>query len=241
LKSGKRTIGILGGMGPEATADLYMRIVRIFQRQLHARYDKDYPPMLIFSVPIPDIVERVENEEATISYLKYAARTLESAGADFISIPCNTAHAYIDAIRSAVKIPVLSMIEATANEISTAQSPVGLLATTATVHTKVYENEFGRRHIGLVLPTQSEQASLTEVILNVLGRTDQSAVKEKLGIIIDGLKMRGARAIVLGCTELPLVMSSGRGIELIDPTEILARRCVTLSITSSTASPKETR
>ena len=76
MKFGKRTIGIIGGMGAEATAAFYMQSVRIFQNEHQARYDKDYPPILIFSVPIPDVVETVENEAAIASYLTDAAKTL---------------------------------------------------------------------------------------------------------------------------------------------------------------------
>ena len=229
MKFGKRTIGILGGMGPEATADFYMRIVRIFQNEFRARYDRDYPPMLIFSAPIPDVVEMVEDEAKIVSYLTDAARTLESSGADFIAIPCNTVHAFLDVIRSAVKIPVLSMVESAVDKISAEQSPVGLLATRTTICMGVYEEEFRKKRIGLIIPTESEQAILTEVIMDLLARSNQSTVRARLKGLIDTLKMRGARAVVLACTELPLVVEPDLGIEIIDPTETLARYCVTLA------------
>jgi aspartate racemase len=229
VKFGKRTIGILGGMGPEATADFYMRIVRIFQNDFRARYDKDYPPMLIFSAPIPDVVEMIEDETETVSYLTDAARTLESGGADFIAIPCNTVHAFLNEIRSAVKIPVLSMIESAVDRISAKQNPVGLLATRTTIRMRVYDEEFRKKRIGLVIPTEPEQAILTEVIMDLLAHSNQSTVATRLKGLVGNLKMRGAQAIVLGCTELPLVAEPDLGIEIIDPTETLARCCVTLT------------
>jgi len=229
VKFGKRTIGILGGMGPEATADFYMRIVRIYQNEFRAKYDRDYPPMLIFSVPIPDVVETVEDEGKIVSHLMDAARTLESSGADFIAIPCNTVHAFLDLVRSAVKIPVLSMVESAVDKISAEQGPVALLATTTTIRMGVYEEEFRKKRIGLIIPTESEQAILTEVIMDFLARSNQTTVRARLKGLIEALKLRGARAVVLACTELPLVVGPDLGIEIIDPTETLARCCVTLA------------
>ena len=233
VKFGKHTIGILGGMGPEATADFYMKIVRIFQNELRAMYDRDYPPMLIFSVPIPDVVEIVEDEAKTISYLVDAARTLESSGADFIAIPCNTVHAFLGEIRSAVNIPVLSMVESAVDKISPEQSPVGLLATKTTIRMGIYEEELRKKQIGVIMPTETEQAILTEVIMDLLARSNQLTVRARLKALIDALKMRGARAIVLACTELPLIVEPDQSVGIIDPTETLARSCVTLARASN--------
>lgn len=229
VKFGKRTIGIIGGMGPEATADFYMRIVRIFQDEFHAKYDKDYPPMLIFSVPIPDVVETVESKSTILSYLTDAARTLESSGADFLCIPCNTVHMFLDAIRLAVKIPVLSIVEETAKKISGEQSPVGLLATRATIRAKTYENEFRDKQIALILPSDAEQETLTNVIMDVLSHTEKEAARARLREVVLSLRARGARSIVLACTELPLVVESDYDLGVIDPTDILARSCVELA------------
>jgi aspartate racemase len=228
VKFGKRTIGILGGMGPEATAHFYMRIVRIFQEEFQARYDKDYPPMLIFSVPIPDLVEVVEDETKAISCLIEAARTLESSGADFIAIPCNTVHVFLNAIRSAVSIPVLSMVESAVDKISAEQSPVGLLATRTTIRMGIYEKELTKKRIGLIIPSESEQRILTQVIMDLLARSNENTLKARLNALIDSLKTRGARAIVLACTELPLAVEPRQDMEIVDPTETLARRCVAL-------------
>lgn len=232
-KFGRMTIGILGGMGPEATSDLYMRIVRILQKEFHARYDRDYPPILVFSVPIPDLVEEVENETLISSYLIEAAKTLELSGADFISIPCNTAHYFLGAIRSSVKIPVLSMVEITATEVSEKQRKVGLLATETTIRLKIYEDEFERRGIELILPNEPHRKSLTQIILNMMAGLAEKSDKVKLRKIIENLKSRGAEAVILACTELPLIAEFNYGIEVIDPTEILARSCVRLAQTVS--------
>jgi len=231
MKFGRRTIGILGGMGPASTADFYMRIVGIFQRELGAKYDKDYPPILIFSAPIPDVVETVENESVTLSQLQDAARTLELAGADFISIPCNTVHWLIGQVRSCVKIPVLSIVEATLADVSKRESKrIGLLATRTTVRLKVYEDEFRRAGIKLFMPSESDQDILTEIIMNLAGGIAGESDRAKLRKIIEHLRLVRAEAVVLGCTELPLIAESNYGVEIINPNEILARSCVELAL-----------
>jgi len=135
----------------------------------------------------------------------------------------------LSAISSVVKIPVLSMMEETVNRISARQSPIGLLATRATIRTKVYENGFAKKQISVILPDDADQEILTEVIMRVLSHGGKESAKAKLRKVVQNLKARGARAIVLACTELPLIVEPDYGLEVVDPTEILARSCVALA------------
>ena len=93
-----KTVGILGGMGPEATASLYLEIVKIFQKKFNAKYDKDFPPFFIYSSPIPDVVENQFNEEILIKLLQEGAKKIESAGANFMVVACNTVQKYLPKI-----------------------------------------------------------------------------------------------------------------------------------------------
>src|SRR3989339_318028 len=95
-----RKIGILGGMGPEATADLYLEIIRIFQQELGAKYDDEFPQIFINSLPLPDVVEQNFSEAQVIYLLKEGVKKLEQAGADFIVIACNTVHVFLCQMRS---------------------------------------------------------------------------------------------------------------------------------------------
>jgi len=93
----KKIIGVLGGMGPEATAELYLRIVKIFQQRFGAKYDDDFPEMILLNLPIPDVVEGLKSPEKTLKILVNGAKKLESIGVNFIVMPCNTAHYfYVD-------------------------------------------------------------------------------------------------------------------------------------------------
>ena len=91
-----RKIGIIGGMGPEATINLYERIIKIFQKKYNAKYDSDFPEMYICNLPIPDIVENIEKINTIIEMMRMASKNLEKIGMDFIAIPCNTINIIYD-------------------------------------------------------------------------------------------------------------------------------------------------
>src|SRR3989344_7697176 len=110
----KKTIGILGGMGAEATVDLYMGIWKYYQDNFGAKYDSDFPPVIIYSVPIPDVVENLENEAKTLQMLQDTAQTLEKAGCDFILIACNSVQFLLSEIRKSVKTPVIGIAQVNA-------------------------------------------------------------------------------------------------------------------------------
>ena len=101
-----KKIGILGGMGPEATTDLYMKIIREFQKKQNAKYDCDFPEIIIDSIPLPDIIESEIDESEISEMLINGCQLLQSSKADFIVIPCNSVHKYIEEMRESVDIPV---------------------------------------------------------------------------------------------------------------------------------------
>ena len=110
-----KTIGIIGGLGPETTSEFYLEIVF----ECYKKNKEQRPPILIWNVPLKykieeDLLEKAEGEERYIPYLIEAAKKLEKAGADFLVIPCNSVHAFIKEVRNSVKIPVLSILEETA-------------------------------------------------------------------------------------------------------------------------------
>jgi len=217
-----KTIGILGGMGPEATAELYMNIVRIFQKKYGAKYDKDFPPMIIYSLPIPDVVEESEDKSSVVKLLVEGVRKLESAGADFIVIACNTVQLYLQQMQNAIKIPIISIAsEAIRAAKRKGYSAVGLLATELTLN-GLYDDECLKQNIQLIKPNKKQRKIVTKAIMNVL--EGKSNMKKELKKIVRELQ---AETIILGCTELPLaIKQEDVEIELLDTTEITARAAV---------------
>ncbi len=220
----EKVLGVLGGMGPLATADFYAKLVRLTP----ARTDQDHPRVIIDSNPkIPDRTAGLEGEgpDPTPS-LTATARALERAGVDVIAIPCNSAHAYLAAIRQAVRVRVLDIMEevaAAAASLAPRPRAVGLLATPGTLRARLYHRALAAQGIEVVAPTADEEAGVEGAIKAVkagsLGAETRARVREAAAALI----RRGADAIVLGCTELPLVMGPHDApVPVLDGTEILA-------------------
>ena len=135
-------LGIFGGMGPEATADLYRKIVELTS----ATHDQDHIPTLIYSLPqVPERTECIRNNDHSIvPYLVEGVTRLGKSGASMIAIPCNTVHYYFDHMKNAVSIPIIHMIEEAVSEVAVklpGTKKVGLLATAGTLESGLYENE----------------------------------------------------------------------------------------------------
>ena len=221
-----KVIGILGGMGPDATAELFWRIIKatpVRRKQDHLRIIIDNNPK------IPELTPAVSGEgKSHLDEIIKTALNLEKAGAEIIVMPCNTAHYYLDNLRQNVQVPVIDMIWETANYISqqfAEMKKVGLLAATGTVKTELYQSKLELREV--LLPDKGSQGEVMEVISSVqLGHT-QGATRRKAASIAQLLVDRGAEAIIAGCTELSLVLSEQEiSVPLIDSLQILAAAAV---------------
>ncbi len=216
-----KTIGILGGMGPEATAELYLRIIRIFQQQFGAKYDDDFPEIIIVNLPIPDVVEIIDNMEVE-QMLIAGVKKLENAGADFIAIPCNTINYFFSQMQNAVRIPILNLLQKTAAEvIENKFQKIGILATEMTIQTNIYGAVL--KEVQLLVPEIKKQKAITNIIMNILAGNKYQADIDFLQELIARFKNIGCEKIILGCTELPLLIKNADAIDTID---ILAKAIV---------------
>jgi len=220
-----RVIGVLGGMGPLATADFYAKLVRLTP----ATVDQDHPRVIIDgNAAIPDRTEAVfgRGPDPTPALVE-TAQNLERAGAELIAVPCNSAHAFLGAIRGAVAVPVLDIMDEvaqTAAGLIPRPSAVGLLATEGTLRMRLYHGALAARGIAVVEPTADEQTAVMDAIRAVKAGDLGPEVRAAVHRVADSLVRRGAGALVLGCTELPLVMGAGdASVPVLDGTEILAR------------------
>lgn len=226
-----KTIGIIGGIGSEATLDLYRWIIKLTP----AARDQDHIPTLIYSLPqIPDRTQALlYGGDDPLPLMIHTGQTLEKAGADFILIPCNTAHAYQMELQSHLSIPIISMIESTAQHVqeTIGGGPIGLLATTGTVRTEIYGSVFRTAGIELVLPTTEDQEALVmEAVYGACGVKAGYTTGRSTELLLEaGQKLidRGARALIMGCTEIPLALDQQTlNVPLINPTQILAQAAV---------------
>ena len=224
----EKIIGILGGMGPEATIDLFYKIIKFTP----AEKDQDHLRIIIDNNPkIPDRTAAILGKgEDPLPALQESARNLEKAGADFIIIPCNTAHYFLTLIQESVKIPILNMIEETVKEtqkrISQIQK-VGLLASISIYETEIYHQHFKKINIVVISPEEKDKKEIMKVIYAVKAGNLSEEIKKNILKTAQKLIDKGAEAIITGCTEIPLILKEGDvSVPIIDPTQILAEAAV---------------
>jgi aspartate racemase len=225
-----KAIGVLGGMGPESTALFYLSLIKQCQKQYGAKFDGDYPEIFIYNLPIPDVVEGIKKPSETLACLVRGVKKLEAAGADFLVMPCNTATYFYKAVLKEISIPFLSIVAETAKEIRLRNcKKAGLLATKTVVENKVYEEDFKKFGLELMVPKEPEKVN--QVILNILAGKKLEKDKETLKTIAKELEKRGAEAIVLGCTDLPIILKQkDLDIRVFDSLEVLAKSTIEFAI-----------
>ena len=222
----ERTIGILGGMGPEATVEFLRRLLAATP----AECDQDHIHVLVDNNPkIPDRTAAIlKGGESPLPMMIEGTRTLEHAGAHVLVIPCNTAHHWLADLQKAVSIPIIDMITETASLIAAHRPPlrkIGLLATAGTLHTGLYQRIFDGRGISVLVPPLKEETHIMDVINRI--KSGNHTVKDDVVAVVHHLMNEGAKGIILGCTELSLVVEEGDlPCPLFDPLSILAARVV---------------
>lgn len=230
-KGNEVTLGIFGGMGPEATADLYQQILRL----VPAEKDQEHIPTMIYSNPkVPDRMAAIrDGGEDILPYLKFSVRKLEQSGASFIAIPCNTVHYFYDDMVREVNIPIINMIRETAVETKERhpdKKKIGLLATSGTIESGLYNAELEKLGYEVIVPNDSIETHM--VMRAVAGVKAKSAPKfneDLLAIAGQHLMDRGAEVIVLGCTEIPLAYNPDRvDLPVVNATKVLAERSIEL-------------
>jgi aspartate racemase len=225
-----KTIGILGGMGPAATADLMQKIIQMTD----AGSDQEHIPMLIdCNTRIPDRTAAILNGgEDPVPEMLAAAHRLEIAGADFIIMPCNTAHYFIPELEREISIPILNMPEETAHVLmAKGVKTAAVLATDGTCRSGLYEKALTSEGIGTIYPQEEEQEKIMSLIYEYIkhGVTDPDELPVKaISDIADNCRLRGAEALLLACTELPLAFSYMNLYkdDCYDPTRILAAAAI---------------
>ncbi|MCK4346822.1 MAG: amino acid racemase [Bacteroidales bacterium] len=227
----EKILGIFGGMGPEATAELYRQIVKLTP----AQKDQDHIPTLIYSMPqVPDRMASIRYQDLSIvPYLVEGVTRLENAGASFIAIPCNTVHYFFGYMQDAVSIPIIHMIRETVNEVAEKYpdiKDIGLLATTGTIETKLYENEFAEEGFRVILPDEEiENEKVMKAVFGIKAGTSKKVNEDLLAEAGQNLVEKGAKLIVLGCTEIPLAFNSARvEVPVVNATEVLAKKAIQL-------------
>lgn len=221
-----KTIGIVGGMGPLAAADLFMKITKLTA----AKTDQEHIHVLVDSnTSVPDRTAAIlSGGENPVPEMVRTALRLENIGADVLVMSCNTAHYFIDEVRKFTRLPIINMIEETAKEAKRRGiGCVGLLATEGTCRTGIYDRAFEAQGVKVVKPSDALEAHIMDMIYKGIKAGLREYRLEKIYEVLEALKADGAQSFILGCTELPLAFAFyGVKAQTLDPTEVLARRAI---------------
>jgi aspartate racemase len=206
-----KTAGIIGGLGPESTLDYYRRLIDCYR----ARAGEDHAPSLVIdSVDLPKVVELVRGDRRAelVVYLAAEIGRLARAGADFAVVAANTPHLVFDDLQRISPLPLISIVEATGRAAAArGLSRLGLFGTRFTMHGRFYPEVFERLGIALVMPAAAEQDYVHDIYMGELVRgTVRDETRGELVAIARRMKSRdGIEGLVLGGTELSLILSAG--------------------------------
>ena len=234
-QTSSKTIGILGGMGPAATIEFFRRLVAATP----AAVDHAHLRILIDNNPhVPDRTQAIFGLGPDPGpALADMARGLAASGADFLTMPCNTGHVFQAAIRDAVSIPFIDMIQETAGVIAVKKA--GLLATTGTVHAELYRKACDQRGIELVVPDDEDQELVMDIIRRVKAGGAGSSVRDHAAVVVARLAARGAEVVIAGCTEISLIPGGGMPIKWIDALDCLVEATIRMALNNENESESE--
>jgi aspartate racemase len=226
--AGEKVLGVLGGMGPLASAQFMLRLTLLTP----ARRDQDHIPAVLWSDPrVPDRTRgHLAGGDDPLPWLLRGIAGLKRAGCGAIAIPCNTAYGWYDAMRDAAGMPILHIVDATAAELhrcGIGPATIGVMGTQATLDMRLYQDRLQRQGWDCIIPTAEEMAlRVTPAIAQVKANRVVEAYAP-LAQVVNSLAARGAAAVVLGCTEIPLGIQAGPPetlhVPVIDTIDALAR------------------
>ncbi|SDB43374.1 cysteate racemase [Belnapia rosea] len=224
-----KILGVLGGMGPLASAHFMLRLTLLTP----AERDQEHIPAVLWSDPrVPDrTAARLAGGTDPLPALLHGLRGLEAAGCGAIAIPCNTAHGWHAEMQAATRLPILHIVEATAAELErlgVPSGPIGVMGTAATLAMRLYQQGLEGRGWSCLVPDGTEMAERVTPGIGLVKANRVAEAYAPLAEVAQRLVDRGARAVVLGCTEIPLGIAAGPALPfpVADSIDALARAAI---------------
>jgi len=222
-----KTAGVIGGMGPDATVDFMAKVIAATP----ASKDQDHVHLLVDQnpkVPNRQAAHAGEGEDPGPA-IAVMATGLEQAGAHFLVMPCNMAHVFAHHVRSAVSIPLVSIIDVTVDACRE-YDVVGVLTTRACLDAGIYQAGLAAAGLDIVLQDEAEVADLMRLVTAIKGGDQGEPVVQGMRSLAGALMDRGAKVIIAGCTEIPLVLTSDMlDVPLVSSTDVLAEVTVQIA------------
>ena len=224
MKKDTKIIGILGGMGPQASARLVEMLIDMSVRDFGAKNGDDFPEIILDSVPVPEFISDSGKLKLVANMLKDRVRMLSNMNVSNFAIACNTAHILLDDLQSVSQVPFISIMDEIARRVSVEGIiKIGLLASPSTIRFGIFEKALSKSNVKVILPTQRQQIVLEKIIKRVISGSKLKSDSSQLSSIASSLGKRGAQGIILGCTELPLIFPRKFSVPIFDCLEILAK------------------
>jgi len=239
-RSDSGVVGVLGGMGPLATIDFMHKVLAATD----AQRDQDHVPLIVASIPqVPDRGRAFRGEgPSPLAAMIAIGMRLRDAGAGLLVIPCNTAHLWFDTLQAALGLPMLHLVDAALDDAAASlgdDTTLGLLCTETTLASGLYQARAPRMR--WAVPTPAEMGELVTPGIAAVKAGELARGRTLLQAAAQALAERGARALVLGCTEVPLVLGPANApLPVIDATAALARRVVAWSLAQRARAQAET-
>lgn len=225
-----KRIGIIGGMGPESTVDYYRELINAFKT---GKGEMNYPEIIIFSINISQFLGllRQKKYDEVTEFLLEKIKVLKNAGSEFAVLSANTPHFVFDRLNERSPVPLISIVEATCREaLNNGLKRPGLLGTGFTMNTTFYSDVFARKGLEIVVPDQQDRDYIdhklfTEIELGVFKDETTKAIE---AIIDRMVKKSKVDSIILGCTELPLILRNGSysGVPVLNTTRIHVKEII---------------
>ncbi len=219
------TIGVLAGMGPFSTAPFIHELMMQCRQLDHIKSDKDFPPVMIYSLPVPFRQDRELEHQLIEKTIISGLQKLENCGVNFIAMPCNTAHLYYNNLQSSINIPLLNMMEETIHRLPPGNRST-ILATSFIMDANLYQKGLLQKGTPFMF-NQEWQLIVNEIIRFVKMGKGAAEGKDKWNVLVEKLEKSGIEQIVLACTDLnPAIANIPKGIKLLDAGKCLARATV---------------
>ncbi len=219
-----KRIGLIGGLGPEATLEYYKSIIDIFKKN---DTSLNYPEIIIYSLNLSELIGMMERKQydRVLVYLLGAVDSLKKAGADFAAICANTPHLLFDPLVKVSPLPLISIVEAVSDEVHRLglEQP-GLIGTGFTMSGTFYQDVFERREIPIILPEEEDRKIINEKLFSEieLGIFKDETRDLLIDIIKKMVQNQHIDCMILGCTEFPLILKEEKyaGIPMLNSTQI---------------------
>lgn len=221
----KKTIGILAGMGPRSTTPFLEMVLDQCQRQYGAKYDIEYPQIMIYSLPTPFYIDREIDHEHMKAIVTEGLRRLESTGVDFIAMPCNSAHIYFEDLKQSINIPLLNIVDETIENLPSKKQRIAVFATEGTMRSEIYQNGIALSGHEFIMRPEW-QIEVNDIIQMIKVKVNKGEILKRWKRLLNEVKQCGIDRLILGCTDLSVLGKETEGISIVDSSDALAEKVI---------------